>query len=87
MPSPQTLKKIMANISVRPGVNKAILEALRIKTANMQPQDKIVSIVFDEMSIREGLAHDKGRDIIEGFADGVSRSEQIANHALVFMVR
>lgn len=36
------------------------------------------------MAIKEGLSYDKGKDVVEGFVPG---EQQLANHAIVFMVR
>ena len=35
----------------------------------MDCRDKNVVLVFDEMSIKEGLLYNVGRDVIEGFED------------------
>ena len=87
LPSPRILKKAMQAIQVYPGINTNILEALRIKTSKMSAQDKLVAIMIDEISIRECLSYDQSRDVIEGVTEGESRGEELANHALVFMVR
>ena len=58
-----------------------------MKTAKMSAQDKLVVLVIDEMSIRQGLSYDQGRDIIEGVAEGKARTNSLASHAIVFMVR
>ena len=58
-----------------------------MKTAKMSAQDKLVVLVIDEMSIRQGLSYDQGRDIIEGVAEGTARTNSLASHAIVFMVR
>ncbi len=84
LPSPRLLRRTIQAIQIYPGMNEYILEALRLKTAGMLSQDKVVSLVIDEMSIRQGLSYDPGRDVIEGVAHG---SNQLANHAIVFMVR
>ena len=45
---------------------------------------KLATLMVDEMSIKEGLNYDKGRDQVEGFCPD---SRQLANHATVFMVK
>ena len=77
----------MKCIDVHPGFNKSILEALQLKVQAMSAQDRIVAVSFDEMAIRGGLMYDEGRDEVDGFADGISKSKELANHALVLMVR
>jgi hypothetical protein len=52
-------------------------------------KDLFCCLMFDEMSIRENLRFNQKFDCIEGFEDlGRQRwTCNIANHALVFMVR
>ena len=87
LPSIATLKRVMRRVKVYPGFNDAILEALRMKTQSLPASSKIVVLVIDEMAIKEGLSYDQGRDVIEGFAEGLERTHQLANHAIAFMVR
>ena len=55
----------------------------------MKPGDKLCAIVMDEMSIKESIAYNAGRDEVEGFEDYgmLGKTTYIANHALAFMVR
>ena len=39
------------------------------------------------MAIKEGLRYNGKLDAVDGFSDHVSRTEELANHALVFIVR
>lgn len=87
LPSVATLKLAMKNIDVRPGFNDVILQALGKKLANRPTSAKIVTLVIDEMAIKEGLSYDSGKDVIEGFSDGVTKTNELANHAIVFMVK
>ena len=87
LPSPKTLKKLMRNVAVYPGFNRHILRALKQKTANTPQSNRIASLVIDEMSIKEGVSYDNGRDVIEGFEETPERGQHLANHAIVFMVR
>lgn len=87
LPAPQTLRRVMRNVAVFPGFNMNILKALEKKLANASPKSKLVSIVIDEMAIKQGVTLDRGRDLLEGFAETPERENVLANHALVFMVR
>ena len=87
LPSPQTLRKIMRNVAVYPGFNENILKALQLKLKGAPESSKLVVITIDEMAIKEGVTFDKGRDLLEGYAETPNREEVLANHALVFMVR
>ncbi len=79
--------RAVQNINIYPGINQNIMEALRIKTAKMSDQDKQVALVIDEMSMRQSLSYDRRRDLIEGVSEGVTRGTDLANHAIVFMIR
>ena len=87
LPSTQTLRKIMRNIAVYPGFNENILKALQLKLKDVAESSKLAVITIDEMAIKEGVTHDKGRDLLEGYVETPNREEVLANHALVFMVR
>ena len=76
----------MKHIDIHPGFNESILSALKMRVAAMTDLEKIVSIAFDEMSIRQGLSRDKGKDV-EGFRHELVRGKEVANHAMAFMVR
>ena len=87
LPSIQTLRSIVSKVEIYPGFNQNILHALKLKTSNLTATGKLVSLVIDEMSIKEGVSHDVHRDVIEGFVHTTERTNELANHALVFMVR
>jgi hypothetical protein len=87
MPSIQTLKRSMYNVKIYPGFNDTTMQALRMKTAPLPAPSKLVVLAMDEMAIKEGLSYDSGRDVVEGFSEGLKPSNELANHAMVFMVR
>ena len=87
LPSISTLRTIVARVNINPGFSSNILEALRLKTQNLPPCNKLVSLVLDEMVIKEGVSYDKHNDALEGLVHTIERGEELANHALVFMVR
>lgn len=87
LPSVTTLREVMRKVDITPGLSGSILEALRLKAASLTNNDKLVSLVMDEMVIKEGVSYDRSKDIVEGFTHTTERTEELANHALVFMVR
>ena len=46
-----------------------LLKALTVKTNAMDDRDCNVALVFDEMTIKQGLVYNAGTDTIEGFED------------------
>ena len=77
----------MQNIQVYPGFNVNILQAMKQKVSSMKC--KLCAVVMDEMSIKESLYYNVEKDSVEGFEDFGSqgRTQYVANHAMVFMVR
>ncbi|GFO24972.1 THAP domain-containing protein 9 [Plakobranchus ocellatus] len=68
---------------------ESILQALKVKVKSMTPDEKLCTLVFDEMSIKEAVCYDPKQDVVRGFEDyaHLGRSRYIANHACVFMAR
>ena len=44
-------------------------------------------LAIDEMDIKGCLNYDSGLDVIQSFNDGVIKSNELANHALAFMIK
>ncbi|GFO49709.1 transposable element p transposase [Plakobranchus ocellatus] len=55
----------------------------------MTPNEKLCTLVFDEMSIKEAVCYDPKHDVVRGFEHyaHLGRSRYIANHTCVFMAR
>ena len=89
LPSKSTLLHDLKKMNMKPGFSESILEALQVKVKTMDIRDQNVALVFDEMSIKEGLTYNTGRDIVEGFEDfgHAGQTRFLANHAIAFMVR
>ena len=77
----------MGKVAVYPGFNQNIMDALKMKFANTPPNNKLVALVIDEMSIKEGVTYDSGSDLLEGLSVGKKREKVLANHAIAFMIR
>ena len=89
LPSKCTLQKSLQNTNIAPGFNDAIFQPLKLKVTTMHQNDKYVSLVFDEMSLKSALVYNKDLDHIEGFENlgELGSSHFVADHALAFMVR
>ena len=89
LPSPTTLKTVLKNIPMDTGINDATRKRLQ-EAAKLcrTDQEKVMLLLWDELLLSTGLQYDKDADKIVGFEDfGNVRSEQFADHALVFMLR
>ena len=85
----RTLLRDLQKMNIKPGFSGSVIDALTLKVQAMDPIDCNVALVFDEMSIKQGLVYNEGTDSVEGFEDfgDVGQSRYIANHAIAFMVR
>ncbi|CAI6355418.1 unnamed protein product [Macrosiphum euphorbiae] len=64
------------------------MSVLKENVKHLKPSEKFCSILSDEVCLSSGLSYDSVTDPIDGFVDtGYSKSQNIADHALVFMVR
>ena len=53
----------------RKGFSESVFEALTVKTKVMNERDHNVSLVFDDMIIKQALLYNKKCETIEGFED------------------
>lgn len=84
LPSTKSLKRLLAQIKLKPGINKIIFEKLN-KISSLNTEDRLCTLIFDEMSITPQIHYDSFKDDLNGFSS--YGKNQIANHALVFMVK
>ena len=89
LPSKSTLHRVLQRTNVIPGFSEKVFDALKLKAATMTEDDKICTLIFDEMSLKTGLSYTKGSDTVEGFEDfgDLGKTKYIANHALAFVIR
>jgi hypothetical protein len=62
---------------------------MKQKFANVKPADRLCTIMFDEVSLKENLSYNSLCDriiILEDYGS-IGQTKAIANHALVFMIR
>ena len=76
-------------MNIKPGFSGSVIDALTLKVQAMEPIDCSVALVFDEMSIKQGLVYNEGSESVEGFEDfgDIGQTRCIANHTIAFMVR
>ena len=89
LPSMRTLQCDLQKMNIKLGFSESVFEALTVKAKVMNDRDRNVSLVFDEMSIKQALLYNEKRDTIEGFEDFgfIGKTKYIANHAIAFVVR
>lgn len=82
LPSRHTLRRLLKNVEMTPGINRSLLNNLKNVVKGMRPRDRLCMLLLDEMSLLPHVAYDKHSDELIGIANG-----DICDHALVFMVR
>jgi hypothetical protein len=86
LPSGRTLQSLLNTVHFRTGLNTHVFDALRHSVQKMSEIDRYCCLLFDEMSIRENVRFNQKFDCIEDHGSH-GRKYNIANHALLFMVR
>ena len=89
LPSRRSLQSLLNTVQFRTGVNAHVFSVLKDHVQTMSDKDRICCLMFDEMSIREHLHFNQKTGCIDGYEDlgRHGRTSNIANHALVFMLR
>ena len=88
LPSRCTLQSVLSTVHFAAGINAHVFGALQHSLQKMSDRDRYCCLLFDEMSIRVNVRFNQKLDCIEVYEDyGTESTCNIANHALVFMVR
>ena len=78
----RTLQCALQKMNIKPGCSESVFKA-----KVMNDRDHNVSLVFDEMSIKQVLLYNEKCNTIEGFENFGFIGKSIANHAIAFVVR
>ncbi|CAB3235138.1 unnamed protein product [Arctia plantaginis] len=86
LPSKRCLQQQLSKILLEPGINTHIFQKLK-KTVKRLPKEKrLCTLIFVEVALEPGFYFNKGKIIgFEGY--GHKNNSQIADHALVFMLK
>lgn len=89
LPGPSTIRRWIGESKFLPGFSRSFFNHIQKKFENKSNIDKVCSISFDEIYIKEFLEYSKDYDFIEGFEDfgHYGRSKKTANSVMVFMAR
>ncbi|KAJ4442671.1 hypothetical protein ANN_04260 [Periplaneta americana] len=92
-PSRSTLDRYIGNVDCDVGISPLVNSRLQIECENLEPMEKIVSIIADEMAVKEWLLYDRTSDKFFGIvnAEGiydecVGKYRTLANKLLCFVV-
>lgn len=89
LPSKSSISRWTPVKNLCTGFNDAIINILKERIKDCQPREKIVSLIFDAVAIRQELKYNQHYDKIIGFEDYKKNDtdSKIAKELLVFMVR
>lgn len=88
LPSYMTLTRLITRAALKPGINENLFKLLKKVAGKMKNDDKLCILLFDEIALSPHFDYNKRKDTISGFVDdGKGKKTNIADHALVFMIR
>lgn len=88
LPSPLTLSRMITTAAIKPGLNCNLFKQLKSVADRMSPHKKLCVLMFDEVALTPHFDYNRRVDAISGFVNnGTTSKKQIADHALVFMMR
>ena len=89
LPTIRSLRRWLQNLEVCPGLNENILSLMKLKAEKLAAPDKVVSVVIDEMSLKENVTYNARTDEFDGFINHGQETDSLthANQALVVLVR
>lgn len=86
LPSKRCLQKQLSYIPLEVGVNPQIFEHLKRTVQRLPAEKRLCTLIFDEVALEAGLFFNKSQIIgFESF--GFKTTNQIADHALVLMIK
>ena len=95
LPSMRTLRDYKNVIPPKPGFQGEIMEDLISTTRGLKGNERYVTLLLDEMKIKQNLVFDKNSNMLVGFTDlgdpdlnfAVMDEGSIATHVMLFMIR
>ncbi|KAL5237449.1 hypothetical protein ACI65C_004859 [Semiaphis heraclei] len=88
LPSKRTLNNILSSVHIGPGVSSVVMHVLKENVQKLKPTERYCSLIFDEISLSSGLHYNASTDEIDSFVNsGHYKSQELADHAMVFMIR
>lgn len=91
LPTVRSLRRWLQMLDVSCGINDNILQILEKKFESQPKSEKVISIVFDEMSLKQLVSYNSQNDTLYGFEDyGPEidlKTTKKCNQALVIMIK
>lgn len=88
LPSKRTLGRFSARLNFDTGINAKLFAHIKSRVDKMSENEKLCTLIWDEISLKAHLDYSPTRDQIDGFIDlAYVRTSGFATHALTFMIR
>lgn len=88
LPGRKTLTNLLSKIPVNPGIDTTLMKVLKDNINKLSDKHKLCAVLFDEVSLSPNLTYNHSAGMITGFEDnGTARTQNFADHSLVFMIR
>jgi hypothetical protein len=86
LPTKKSLHAWLSKIDVNEGFSDDVFRLMETKSQSMSAQQRLCTVMFDEMSLKSHLDYSRRRDKIIGL-ESINNDDncRLANHALVFM--
>ncbi|CAH2035705.1 unnamed protein product, partial [Iphiclides podalirius] len=87
MPSTSGCENKVSENLVNKGINAQVFDAVKQEVKTWEENKIFCSIIFDEVALESGLTYERKQDSIIGFVELPEKTNDFADHALVFMLR
>lgn len=87
LPKSTTMKNLLGKLYVAPGIINSVMTMLEILMQELNTQERLAIIAYQELLVKPHLDYDMENDRISGFSDdGNFRSQELANYIQVYML-
>lgn len=89
LPSVSFIREIVNSLNLLPGINTDLMLRIKLKAEKLFSWELDCSLMWDDMTIKMGVAYDPKNDRIVGIQDlgSLGRSPQVAKYACLFAIR
>lgn len=89
LPSYRTLCNRVMNLQLQPGIQSMILDWMEMKMVDLHPQEKLCSLLLDEVQTGKSVEYDPSLKRFVGYIspEFATPSDNIASHVLCYMVK
>ncbi len=86
LPPKSTISRWMSKIQFRDGLDDNLFALLALRVKEIEQADRYACLLMDEMSLKEGLDYDHGRDKVVGVTKRKDGSYAYPSNVLTFML-